>query len=104
MSGPIPTRPAARLRLVVASGWCWRSPWAGPVRSSATARLILALLMYLPLVPIGLAAVGFDAICRGGALPRGRFVLGAIGLVAALGAAWPMVGLGPLAAMAATAR
>ena len=35
-----------------------------------------ALLMYLPMVPLGLAAMGFDAICRGRALPRGRFALG----------------------------
>ena len=54
-----------------------------------------ALLMYLPLVPLGLAAVAFDAISRGRALPRGRFVLGAIGLSAVIGGAWPMVGLGP---------
>ncbi len=51
--------------------------------------------MYLPLVPLGLAAVILDAIRRGRALPRGRFVLGTIGLVAAIGASVPMVGLGP---------
>lgn len=54
-----------------------------------------ALLMYVPLIPLGLAATAFDATCRGRALPRGRFVLGGIGLASALGAAWPMVGHGP---------
>jgi len=54
-----------------------------------------ALLMYLPLVPLGLAAVAFDLIQRGRALPKGRFVLGAIGLVVAIGASLPMVGFGP---------
>jgi endonuclease/exonuclease/phosphatase (EEP) superfamily protein YafD len=54
-----------------------------------------ALLMYLPLVPLGLMAAAFDGILRGRALPKGRFILGAIGLVTALGAAVPMVGFGP---------
>ena len=54
-----------------------------------------ALLMYLPLVPLGLTAVAFDGILRGRALPGGRFVLGAIGLAAALGGSLPMIGLGP---------
>ncbi len=48
-----------------------------------------ALLMDLPLVPIGLAAVAWDAIRRGRALPGPRFGLGALGLAAALGAGWP---------------
>ena len=56
--------------------------------------VIWALLMYLPLPLIGPAAVGFDALCRGRSLPRGRFVLGGFGLAAALGSAWPMVGRG----------
>ena len=54
-----------------------------------------ALLMYLPLIPMGLAAVVWDAIGRGRALPRPRFLLAAIGLVAAVGASVPMVGFGP---------
>jgi len=53
------------------------------------------LLMYVPLVPIGLAAAAWDAIRRGRAIPRGRFVLGASGLLAAALAAWPMIGGGP---------
>ena len=54
-----------------------------------------ALLMYLPVVPLGLLATAFDAACRGRAIPRGRFVLGTIGLASAVGVAWPLVGLGP---------
>jgi endonuclease/exonuclease/phosphatase (EEP) superfamily protein YafD len=57
--------------------------------------VILALLMYLPLVLVGLIAVVFDAICRGRALPKGRFVLGVVGLIASIGASVPMVGFGP---------
>ncbi len=53
-----------------------------------------ALLMYLPLPLIGLAAAAFDAACRGRALPRPRFGLGALGLLAAAGGAGPLVGLG----------
>jgi endonuclease/exonuclease/phosphatase (EEP) superfamily protein YafD len=57
--------------------------------------IVLALFLYLPLVLLGLAALVFDATCRGRALPTGRFVLGAIGLVATLGSSLPMVGFGP---------
>ncbi len=53
------------------------------------------VLMYLPLVPFGLAAAAWDAVARGRALPRSRFALGAFGLLAAGLAAWPMVGGGP---------
>jgi hypothetical protein len=51
--------------------------------------------MYLPLVPLGLVAVAFDAILRGRALPKGRFVLGAIGLVGLISGSWPMIGSAP---------
>jgi endonuclease/exonuclease/phosphatase (EEP) superfamily protein YafD len=54
-----------------------------------------ALLMYLPTVPMGLLAVGWDAIRRGRALPGPKFALGAVGLAAAVGAGWGMVGSGP---------
>jgi endonuclease/exonuclease/phosphatase family metal-dependent hydrolase len=51
--------------------------------------------MYVPVVPLGLMAVVVDAVARGRALPNGRFVLGAVGLLGAIGAGAPMVGLGP---------
>ncbi len=57
--------------------------------------IAFALLMYLPTPLLSLAAIGFDAACRGRGLPRGRFLLGAIGLIGLVGSAWPMVGLGP---------
>jgi endonuclease/exonuclease/phosphatase family metal-dependent hydrolase len=55
----------------------------------------LALLLYSPLVLFGLAAVGVDAVCRGRALPIGRFVLGTLGALGFLLGAWPMLGFGP---------
>jgi endonuclease/exonuclease/phosphatase family metal-dependent hydrolase len=45
----------------------------------------------------GLVAVIFDVICRGRALPKGRFILGILGLVTAVGASLPMIGFGPSA-------
>ena len=43
----------------------------------------LAILLYLPAVLIGAVAAAYDLARRGRALPRGRFVLGAVGLLAA---------------------
>ena len=55
-----------------------------------------AILMYLPLPLLGLAAVGFDLLCRGRGLPetRFRFVLALVGLVALVGGSIPLVGFG----------
>jgi endonuclease/exonuclease/phosphatase (EEP) superfamily protein YafD len=97
MSEPSP-RPRRPIRLIIGSGLALAIVLGAAGQVVRDRAVPLALLMDLPLVPLGLAALGFDAICRGRALPRGRFALGAIGLVAALGAAWPMVGLGPLSA------
>jgi len=83
--------------MVRAMGFAWLLAVAlGVARQVVRDRSVAwALLMYLPLVPLGLAAAGFDAIFRGRALPGPRFLLGGFGLVAALGSAWPMVGHGP---------
>ncbi len=62
-----------------------------------------AVLMYLPLIPLGLAAAGLDGICRGRALPRARFGLGGLGLAAAGLAAWPLIGSGPIEERAGSA-
>ena len=51
-----------------------------------------ALLLYLPLIPIGLVAAAYDFARRGRALPRGRFVLAAVGLLGAAVDVGHMVG------------
>lgn len=97
MSEPIrPFRRAARL--VIASGLALAIALGLVGQVVRDRAVVLALLMYLPLVPLGLAALAYDAICRGHALPKGRFALGGIGLLATVGGAWPMLGLGPLSA------
>jgi endonuclease/exonuclease/phosphatase family metal-dependent hydrolase len=53
-----------------------------------------ALLMYLPLIPLGLAALGLDLSCRGRALPRPRFGLTLIGGVAIGWSSISMIGTG----------
>src|SRR4051794_10930677 len=50
--------------------------------------------MYIPLALLGPSAIAWDAIRRGRSLPGPRFTLGAVGLLATLGATWPMVGSG----------
>ena len=94
MSEP-PSRPRRLFRLVTAYGLVLAIVLGSAGQIVRDRSIAWALLMYFPLVPLGLAAVAFDAIRRGRALPKGRFVLGAIGLVAAIGASVPMVGLGP---------
>jgi endonuclease/exonuclease/phosphatase family metal-dependent hydrolase len=54
----------------------------------------LAVLMYLPLLPAGLAALVLDLIRSGRALPRGRFILSWLGGVACIVAAIPMIAWG----------
>src|SRR5688572_5631563 len=64
----------------------------------------VALLLYLPVVLIGLVAVGYDIVRRGRALPRGRFVLAAVGLLGAAFEGGHMVGWRRPAAESSTAR
>ena len=54
----------------------------------------LALLLYLPVLPLGLVALAFDLACRGRAWPRPRFALGVLGAVGLVAGLLPMVGLG----------
>jgi hypothetical protein len=64
--------------------------------SLARARIVLlALLLYLPLVPLGLAAVFLDFMCRGRALAGVRFSLTGIGLAAVSYSCLTMIGGGP---------
>src|SRR5687767_13779050 len=54
--------------------------------------LALALLMYVPLVPLGLWAILFDLLRRGRSI-RPRFTLALAGLVCVLWGGYPMLGL-----------
>lgn len=54
---------------------------------------VWAVLMYIPLPVVGLAAVALDAACAGRAMRR-RFLLSALGLAAAVASSWPMWGRG----------
>lgn len=54
----------------------------------------LAVLMYLPLLPAGVAAMILDLAQSGRALPRGRFALTILGCVAFGVATIPMIGWG----------
>ena len=56
----------------------------------------LALCMYLPLLPLGIATVAFDALRRGRSIPKCRFGLSALGAVAVIVAVAMVVGTGPL--------
>jgi endonuclease/exonuclease/phosphatase family metal-dependent hydrolase len=53
-----------------------------------------ALLMYIPLLPVGMVAVALDTTWRGRSLPRLRFGLTALGLVAIAWSAHTMLGSG----------
>jgi len=53
-----------------------------------------ALLFYLPLLPIGAAAILLDLVCRGRCLSRPRFGLALLGGVAVAGAVASLTGLG----------
>ena len=52
-----------------------------------------AVLMYLPLLPVGLTAVLFDLILRGRAIPRARFGLAILGIVASTWSVATMIGV-----------
>ncbi len=56
---------------------------------------VLHLLMYAPLLPTGLAAVGWDGIQWGRSLPRVRFALAALGSIAACFSAFTTYGFRP---------
>jgi endonuclease/exonuclease/phosphatase family metal-dependent hydrolase len=53
---------------------------------------VVALLMYVPLLPLGIAAIVWELVARGRSLRRWRWMLGAIGVVA--GACGLMTSLG----------
>ena len=89
----------------------WRRLWRGAVATVTCAtllgivlgfigqslrdrNLLLALLMYVPIVPLGLVALLLDLARRGRAL-RPRFVLTAIGSTGVLVGAIPMLGMKP---------
>lgn len=63
----------------------------------------LALLLYVPLPPLGLAAILVDLARRGRALRGPRFVLAAAGLASAACSVFTMVGRGPEAPLAGAA-
>jgi len=54
---------------------------------------VLALMMYVPLLPVGAWAVLQDLACGGRCIPRLRFALAVIGLGAAVWGTVPMLGL-----------
>jgi endonuclease/exonuclease/phosphatase family metal-dependent hydrolase len=54
----------------------------------------LAVLMYLPLLPAGLAAIALDIILWGRSIPRARFGLTLLGVVAGTWAVAMMIGVG----------
>jgi endonuclease/exonuclease/phosphatase family metal-dependent hydrolase len=55
--------------------------------------VVFAVLMYLPLLPVGLAAIALDIILRGRAIPRARFVLAVVGAVAGTWTVATMIGV-----------
>jgi endonuclease/exonuclease/phosphatase (EEP) superfamily protein YafD len=57
--------------------------------------VLLALMMYIPLLPVGLWAIALDLACRGRCVPRLRFGLSVVGLAAALWAISLMRGTRP---------
>ncbi|HEV2294225.1 MAG TPA: endonuclease/exonuclease/phosphatase family protein [Tepidisphaeraceae bacterium] len=60
---------------------------------------VIAPLIYVPLVPLGAAALVWDIAARGRGLPKWRFLLGAAGLVAIVAGVWTMTGGGAPAAL-----
>jgi endonuclease/exonuclease/phosphatase family metal-dependent hydrolase len=56
--------------------------------------IALAVLMYLPLLPAGLAAIVLDSLLGGRAIPRARFGLALLGVVAGTWAVATMIGGG----------
>lgn len=53
---------------------------------------VIGLLIYVPLLPLGIAAVSWDLIARGRALSKGRFALGTAGVIAIISGVWIMTG------------
>ena len=56
--------------------------------------VILALLFYLPLLPMGFAALALDAVFRGRSVKGPRFTLSAVGLAAVITSVLTMTGRG----------
>jgi endonuclease/exonuclease/phosphatase (EEP) superfamily protein YafD len=86
----------SRFRLVVASGLVLSIVLGSIGQLTRDRSVILALLMYLPLPLLGFVAMVFDTICRGRALPKGRFILGGMGSIALIASSLPMIGSGPV--------
>ena len=57
--------------------------------------VVFAVLMYLPLLPAGLAAIALDLVARGRAIPRARFGLALLGIVACTLPLVSMIASGP---------
>jgi len=56
----------------------------------------MAILMYLPVLPVSVTALAFDLACLGRALPRVRFALSTLAMIGAAWTAAPMMGSGVL--------
>jgi hypothetical protein len=63
----------------------------------------IALMLYIPLLPVGLVAMLLDLARRGRALGRPRFLLTAVGVLAIACSVFTMVGRGPETSQAAEA-
>jgi hypothetical protein len=57
--------------------------------------VLLAILFYLRLLPLGGAAIAFDLTRRGRGIGKPRFLLAAIGLITVACSGWEMIGRGP---------
>ena len=57
--------------------------------------VVFAVLMYLPLLPAGVAAIALDLVARGRAIPRARFGLALLGIVACTLPLVSMIASGP---------
>jgi endonuclease/exonuclease/phosphatase family metal-dependent hydrolase len=98
-SNPKATRP--RMHEHVREGFRWLSVIglsviivAGLIGQMIRDRSVaFAVLMYLPLLPAGLTAIAFDLILRGRAIPRARFGLAFLGMVASIWTLVTMIGL-----------
>ncbi|WP_165070442.1 endonuclease/exonuclease/phosphatase family protein [Paludisphaera rhizosphaerae] len=65
--------------------------------------VLLALLMYLPLIPLGLASLVLDLLHRGRAVRGPRWLLAFVGLAGAAASSTVMIGRGPQAVSAVDA-
>lgn len=95
-----PHRPAVHLRRLLrhvvpymTAGLLALIAFGAVGRLARDRNVILALMMYIPMLPVGLWAVGQDTACRGRCIPRFRFGLAILGLVAAAWGTSPLLGL-----------